>query len=68
MRCQWLEDGPDVDLWPTCGANVKSIQVKVNEFLHELEDPMTKGWWFGTEWTFIEGIKENENWPLVWQP
>jgi len=43
---------------------VKFLQVKVDEFLHELEDLITRGWNPGRVWTFVERIQDNENWAL----
>src|ERR1700677_1069865 len=43
-KCQRLEDSSDVDLWPTGRANVKPLHVKVDEFLYELEDLITRRW------------------------
>ena len=42
MRRQWLEHSSDVDLWPTCDTDVKSLEVKVDQFLYKLEDLITK--------------------------
>ena len=67
MKRQWLEDSSDVDLWPTGRTDVKSFQAKFNEFLHELENLMARGWGPGSVWTFVERIQDDENWVLARQ-
>ena len=61
MKRQWLEDSSDIDLGATRGANVKFLQAKVDEFLHKLEDLITRRWKPGRVWTFVERIQDNEN-------
>jgi hypothetical protein len=67
MRRQWLEHSSDVNLWPTCDTNVKSLEVKVDEFLHKLEDLITRRWDPGRSRTFIKRVQDNENWTLSQQ-
>ena len=64
MKCQRLEDSPDVDLRATDCADVKFLQVEVDKFLQELENLITRGWEPRRSWTFVEHIKDNENWSL----
>ena len=66
-KCERVEDSPDVDLWPAGRANMKSVQVEVDEFLHELEDLITRRWDLRRVGTLIERIQYNENWALAWQ-
>jgi hypothetical protein len=40
---------------------VKFLQAKVDKFLHELEDLITRGRKCGRVWTFVERIQDNEN-------
>ena len=58
---QRLEDSSDVDLGATCGANAKFLQVKVDKFLNELEDLISRRWKPGRVWTFVEGIQDNKS-------
>ena len=64
MRREWLEHSSDVDIWPTCDTNVKSLEVKIDEFLHKLEDLGTGRWNPGRFRTFIKRVQDNKNWAL----
>ena len=67
MKSQRLEDSSYVDLGAAGRANVEFMQAKVDKFLNELEDLVTRGWESGRVWTFIERIQDNENWVLCQQ-
>src|ERR1700721_1293645 len=61
---QWFDDGSDVDLWAASCTNVKFMQAKFDEFLHELEDFVTRRRKPGRVRAFVERIQDNENWAL----
>jgi hypothetical protein len=58
---QRLEDSSDVDLGVAGGADVKSTQAKIGEFLHKLKDLATRRERSRRVWTFVEHIQDNEN-------
>ena len=62
---QRLDDSSDVDLRATGCTNVKLWEVKVDEFLHELEDLAARRWDPGRGRTFVERVKDNEDGGLL---